>query len=389
MPLKALKQFIAKLFADITTIPKSLQQSHFPELDGLRGLAILLLLMVHFGFNYYLRHYGVSISSTTSAHIFFVLSGFLITTLLLKEKLRNGRISLKYFYIRRALRILPVAWLFLIVLIGLNRFLYLHIPVADFIASLLFFKNFPMRNEPYTAHFWSLAVEEQFYFSFPILLAINTRWYTILSLSIVILVPLACIIGGLQLDWLSNNPVLHFIIRCCRYAFWKGPIIILIGSLFSILIFKGIIKPEKIKAHYLLSTILVIVAIVIHRQTSLFYTKYVSEYLSALLVGIAMVISISHKDFLSKLLSTAFLTTMGVLSYSIYIWQELFIGVKAFQPWMQYFTLLPMWGVILVKLAFLAIIVSFSFIFEVEFLKLKDKFHYAREGASKKAAPKS
>ncbi|MEO7211286.1 MAG: acyltransferase [Mucilaginibacter sp.] len=384
-----LKELTRKLLADITEVPAALHASHYPELDGLRGLAICILLIGHFGFNYYLWHYGVSISSATGVHIFFVLSGFLITTLLLKEKLRNGRISLKYFYIRRALRILPVAWLFLIVLIGLNRVFDLHIPAADFITSFLFFKNLPMHNEPYTAHFWSLAVEEQFYLTFPILLAINTRWYTILSLSIVILVPLVCIIGGLQWNWLSNSPVLHFIIRCCRYAFWKGPIIILIGSVFSILLFKGVIKPEKIKAHYLLSAILIIVAIVIHTKTFLFYTKYVSEYLSAILIGIATVISISHKDLLSKLLNTAFLTTMGALSYSIYIWQELFIGVKAFQPWMQYFTQLPMWGIILVKLIFLAIIVSFSFIFEAKFLKLKDKFHYARAGASKKAAPKS
>jgi peptidoglycan/LPS O-acetylase OafA/YrhL len=387
--LAYLKDFSKKLLADITEVPAALQQNHFPELDGLRGLAISILVIGHFGFNYYLRQYGVSIAGAMGVHIFFVLSGFLITSLLLKEKLRNGRISLKYFYIRRALRILPAAWLFLIVLIGLNHFLALHIRSLDFIASFLFFKNLPMRNEPYTAHFWSLAVEEQFYLTFPILLAFNTRWFTLVSLAIVVFVPLICIIDHFAPALLAGNAVLHFIARCCKYAFWKGPVIILIGSVFSILLFKGIIKPENIKAHYFLSVVLLIVAIVIYSKIFLFYTKYVSESLSAILVGIAMVITISHKDFLSKLLSTAFLTTMGVISYSIYIWQELFISVKAFQPWMQYFTLLPIWSAILIKLAFLAIIVSFSFIFEAKFLKLKDKFHYARSGANKKAAAKS
>jgi peptidoglycan/LPS O-acetylase OafA/YrhL len=387
--LAYLKQLYKHLCADITEVPAALQQNHFPELDGLRGLAIIILVIGHFGFNYYLWHYGVIIAGATGVHIFFVLSGFLITTLLLKEKLRNGCISLKYFYIRRALRILPVAWLFLVVLVGLNYSLELHIRASDFIASFLFFKNLPMRNEPYTAHFWSLAVEEQFYLTFPILLAFNTRWYILLSLAIVVFVPSVCIVDHFSPMLLAGNAVLHFIARCCKYAFWKGPVIILIGSMFSILLFKGIIKPEKIKAHYFLSAILLIVAIVIYSKIFLFYTRYVSEYLSAILVGIAMVITISHKDFLSKFLSTAFLTTMGVISYSIYIWQELFISVRAFQPWMQYFILLPVWGVILIKLAFLAIIVSFSFIFEVKFLKLKDKFHYARAGANKKAAAKS
>ncbi len=164
---------------------------------------------------------------------------------------------------------------------------------------------------------------------------------------------------------------------------------ILIGSAFSILSFKGIIKAEKIKAHYFLSIILLVLAIVIHTKIFLFYTKYVSEYVSAILVGTAMLITISHKDLLSKLLSSAFLTTMGALSYSIYIWQELFIGVKAFQPWMQYFTQLPIWAVIIVKLVFLAMIVSFSFVFEAKFLKLKDKFHYSRGDLNKKAASKN
>lgn len=384
-----LKELAHKLSADITEVPPVLQQSHFPALDGLRGLAILLLVFGHFGINYYSWHYGVLFNSTTGVHIFFVLSGFLITTLLIKEKLRNGRISLKHFYIRRALRILPVAWLFLLVLAGLNHVFELHIRLFDFIAAMLFFKNMPMPQEPYTAHFWSLAVEEQFYLTFPILLALNIRWYTIVSLAIVIFVPMVCIIDYFTPVVFTSNAVLHLLVRICNYTFWKGPVIILIGSVFSVLMFKGVIKPEKLKANQFLSLAILLIGIIIHAKTFLLYTKYVSEYLSAILIGFALVITISQKDFLSKILSNVFLTTLGVLSYSIYIWQELFAGPRSLQPWMQYFTQLPLWGAIGFKFIFLAIIVSFSFVFEAWFLKLKDRFHYARNGADKKAAPKS
>lgn len=384
-----LKELYTKLSTDINTVPRSLQQNHFPALDGMRGVAILLLLFGHFNINYYTWHYGVIFNSTTGVHIFFVLSGFLITTLLLKEKLRNGRISLKYFYIRRALRILPLACLFLLVLVGLNYAFDLHIRAFDFLASIFFIKNMPIRQEPYTAHFWSLAVEEQFYLTFPILLSFNIRWYTILSLAIVVFVPMVCIVNYFAPVLFSGNAALHFISRACNYAFWKGPVIILIGSVSSILVFKGVINPERIKANRFLSLALLLIAVIIHAKIFLYYTRYLSEYLSAILVGMVIVITISQKDVLSKILSNVVLTTIGMVSYSIYIWQELFAGPRGFQPWMQYFTQLPVWGMILAKFIFLTIIVSFSFAFETKFLKLKDKFHYVRKGANKKAAPKN
>src|SRR6202000_1097985 len=139
--------------------------------------------------------------SDTGVHIFFVLSGFLIITLLLKEKWRTGGISLKRFYIRRALRILPVAWLFLLVLIALNSWYGLKIPVINFVASFLFFKNLPLPNEPYTAHFLTLAVEEQFYLVFPLLLIFSTNGYLITALSIVILIPLLSVLGYYHAAW--------------------------------------------------------------------------------------------------------------------------------------------------------------------------------------------
>jgi peptidoglycan/LPS O-acetylase OafA/YrhL len=387
--LAYLKKLKTQLSADITSAPQSLQQSHFPVLDGLRGVAIILVLFGHIGVNYYTWHYGVTFNSVTGVHIFFVLSGFLITTLLIKEKLRNGRIALKYFYARRALRVLPVAWLFLLALALINHFFELHIRPFDFIASLLFFKNMPIPNELYTAHFWSLAVEVQFYLSFPILLVYNLRWYTIVSLAIVIVVPLVCITDHLFPLLLTGNSFLHFFVRICTYAFWKGPVIILIGSVFSLLMFKGVIKPESIKASRFLSLVLLLIAIVIHAKIFLFYTKYVSEYLSAVLVATAMVMSLGQKDLLNKALSNAFLTIIGTLSYSIYIWQQLFAWPGNMQPWMEYFKQLPIWAVIGTRLIFIAIIVSFSFAFEARFLKLKDRLHYIREKGNKKAAPDS
>ena len=362
-------------FKEITKIPASLQGCYFRSLDGLRGIAILMVICHHFGVNHFLRGSGLFIDSNTGVHIFFVLSGFLITTLLIKEKLKTGKVSLKHFFIRRILRILPVAYLFLLVLIVLNACLHLQVHLIDFVASFLFFKNLSLRNEPYTAHLWSLAVEEQFYLIFPFLLSYDTNRYLMVALAIIVGVPIIAILGNYHVSILFANPAVAFITRVIMYSFWKGPVIILIGSVFSILIFKGIIKPEKVSSKYFLSFILLALAIVIHSKTFVFYTKYLSEYLSAILIAYAIILSINTKNFLSFILENGILVKIGILSYSLYIWQELFIGSRAWEPWMQMLSGSPLYFIILVKVIITFIIAALSYyLFESKFLKLKSRF---------------
>jgi len=376
--VKYFNNVINKLFADITEVPVILQDNYYPALTGLRGVAILMVLLHHFGVDNYTLPYGVFIDSNAGVHIFFVLSGFLITTLLLKEKLANGRIRLSDFYIRRALRILPVAYLFLLILMVLNHYYHLHIPRADFIASLLFYKNLPMLNEPYTAHFWSLAVEEQFYLTFPLLLALNTNRYMVVAISITVIVPVVCILNHFQFGPLIYTSAGQFISKICMYAFWKGPVIILVGSVFSLLLFKGIIRPERFAPNYFLSFILLVGAVVFTNKYFLLYSKYTSEYMSAFLTAFTIMLMLSKRDFLSTLLTSTFLLRMGVLSYSIYIWQELFIGYKPWQPWLYYFAGQPVWILIIFKIFLIMCIATASWYFESIFLNIKSRYKYGK-----------
>ncbi|MBD1392659.1 acyltransferase family protein [Mucilaginibacter glaciei] len=367
-----------KLLADIKTPSPALLGGHYPALDGLRGVAILFVLLAHVGLNRYLWHMGFYLQSATGVHIFFVISGFLITTLLLKEKLASGGVSLRRFYMRRALRILPVAYLFLVVLIILNQVYQLKIAPADFIASFLFYKNLPMPNEPYTAHFWSLAVEQQFYLTFPAVLAFNTNRYLVLSMSIVVIVPAVCILSYLGLSALNDNSYGLLLSKLCMYAFWKGPVIILIGSVMALLVFKGIVSPEKIRGGFFLSFILLLSAIAIQYPRFLLYSKYTSEFLSAIMIAMVITFTINRKDFLSLILSSKLLRRIGVLSYSIYIWQELFIGLVAWQPWLVTFRALPIWTLMMVKLLAIIIIAIASYRFESLFLRLKSRYRFTR-----------
>ena len=373
--MKYLKKLRNKLFAEITTVPVIVQDSYYPSLDGLRGIAILMVILYHFSFNRFLRPFHFLINGELGVNIFFVISGFLITTLLLKEKLAYGKISLKRFYTRRALRIIPVAYLFLIILIILNNLYKIKLPASAFISSFLFYKNFPYQFEPYSGHFWSLAAEVQFYLIFPFLLVWNTNRYMIIVISIVIVVPVISILGFYHAGFLYSNHTIHLVTQITMYSFWNGPFIILIGSLASIFLFKGVISIEKNKGNYFLSFLLLLIAITISNKLAVFYSKYLSEYVSAILIAWIILLNLKKSGLLSAILTNPVFVKVGIISYSLYVWQELFVGNRSFPPWMKPFHNCPLGLFVMLKLVsvFLIAFASYYF-FEKKFLKIKIRF---------------
>jgi peptidoglycan/LPS O-acetylase OafA/YrhL len=363
-----------KLPAEITEVPKLVSANYFPALDGLRAIAVMMVILYHMGINHYLYPFHILLNGDFGVDIFFVISGFLITTLLLKEKVTYGSISLKRFYLRRVLRIVPVAYIFLIVLAGLNFLYQFHISTPNFIAAFLFYKNVPGYAEPFLGHYWSLAAEVQFYLIFPYLLSLNPNRYFLLILSIVIIVPVISILGYYHAEFLFANPFISIITRIIMFIFWNGPYIILIGSLFSLLLFKKIINFDGIKVNSALSTLVLVAAVLITTRSFSFYTPYLSEFIASILVAFTLLLNLKG-DFLSKLLSTKAFVKTGIISYSLYIWQQPFLGTRTWQPWMKVFSACPIWLFIIVKLIvlFAAAITSYHLI-EKPFLKLKRRF---------------
>ncbi len=150
--------------------------AHVASLDGLRAIAIMAVMAVHSGFP------GASLGFL-GVDLFFVLSGFLITTLLLAEYSRSGTISLTKFWGRRFLRLMPAYWLYAIFLT--SAMVVFHWGTLSthggwtpryYIASIwLYFVNYAPQGgiwslQAFALHLWSLAVEEQFYFCWPVLL---------------------------------------------------------------------------------------------------------------------------------------------------------------------------------------------------------------------------
>lgn len=151
-----------------------------PYLDGLRGVAILAVLGMH---THHVTGWSLLAGGSLGVDIFFVLSGFLITSLLLEEHARDGAVRLKSFYVRRALRLLP-AFVLLLAALALGGAAMLSaaeaartlraIPIAFFYLSDLAIA-FGAADLGALKHTWSLAVEEQFYLVWPPLLCLALR----------------------------------------------------------------------------------------------------------------------------------------------------------------------------------------------------------------------
>ncbi len=320
----------------------------------------------HFGRN---ESWLTYVDGAIGVHIFFILSGFLITTLLLKEKIVTGNISLRNFYIRRFLRIIPVAYLYLLVLIVLNYLFGLNIPALSFLMSFSFFRNIPLTNDWYTGHFWTLASEEQFYIITPILLSLWPNKYIKLSIILLVIVPLVDYTGFHNIGIFYTNRTIHVITMTFIALTSRSALYIITGSLFSILLFKGIINIERFNKKYYLSFFLLIIAGIIHFPNHLINIPYVSAVIFAVLIGFVIVLNLSEDNMLTLILKNPILNRIGILSYSIYIWQQIF---TVYQPWKGSFKYSQN---IFVNAAALFIVSYCSYnYFEKPFLKLKKHF---------------
>lgn len=343
-------------------------QSRFPSLDGFRGISIILVIFSHIYFEDHSKGLVLNIfNGVFGVNIFFVISGFLITTLLLREKEKNGFISLKNFYIRRVLRIFPVAYLFLIVLAGLDIFFALKIGILSFLGSAFYVRNIGIYSvaDFQTGHFWSLSVEEQFYIFFPFLLKKNLRIYAFTLVFLLLLIPVVI-----------HEKFYHFpLFKIYAFDILAQLIMnsspILIGSLTSVLIYKNKLSVKSPFSDTLLINIsLFVLAAMVNNAFFKFIPSVLDTTLSSVLIMALILNNLkAGSNLFYRFLNSKLLVETGILSYSIYVWQQLFTHD---QPWKHLF---PGADSILLNMIALFIVswASYNF-YEKRFLALKSKF---------------
>lgn len=299
------------------------------EIDGLRAFAVIPVILYHAGFEWLSGGY-------VGVDIFFVISGYLITTIIIKE-LDAGTFTIANFYERRARRILPA--LFFVILICLPFAWYWLLPfeLKDFGKSLmavtLFSSNilFWLESDYFAAgaelipllHTWSLAVEEQFYIFFPLLMilfwSLGKRWLLII-LSIIALVSL----GLTEWGW-RQFPEANFYLIPTRA--WE----LMIGALTAFYLFYK--TPSINKQHTSFYQIASMAGLILIVGSIFLLNKSIpfpSLYALAPTVGTALIILFTTPATLTyQILSQRLFVAIGLISYSAYLWhQPLFVFTR-------------------------------------------------------------
>jgi peptidoglycan/LPS O-acetylase OafA/YrhL len=347
------------------SLAQGLSGSQIPGLDGLRAFAVMAVVVYHFGLEFIPGGMGVL--------AFFVLSGFLITWLLLKEFDKSNSISLKSFYTRRSLRIFPAFYVYWLLVVGLLLLRGREVPWPQATASFFYVCNyyhaFVGHLSTGFAHTWSLGVEEQFYLFWPLafLLLQRSRFDTARSLTLLI-----------PLFWV-HRLLLQFVWRVKEVyiyeAFDARADHLLVGCLLAIALRRKL-KPglwQSLCAHPALGLIpvaLLALSAVAAQHSSVVYRNTIGFMIDPLLVAVLIVQLIAFSNTtLWGWMNWGWLRYLGRISYSTYLYQELLT-----YPLKQRLSALPVPLQLLATVAGIVLAASLSyFVVERPFLKLKDR----------------
>ena len=296
-----------------------------PEIDGLRAIAVGAVI---------LYHAQITILGSQSfkggfigVDIFFVISGYLITSIIFKELVTTGSFSFKYFYERRIRRILPSLLFVMLVSLPFAWIYLLPSDLIDFSKSILYSLGFSSNfyfhysDQVYGAtdgllkpflHTWSLSVEEQFYIVFPVVLLITFKFFRKYLIYILLI---GFIISLGLTEWTSRNyPSASFYFLHTRI--WE----LLAGS---ILAYFEITKGHRSK-NQLLNLILPTIGLLLIGYSIIFFDDNIfhpSFYTLFPIIGVCLIIWFSNKDeLITKILSTKLFVGVGLISYSLYLW---------------------------------------------------------------------
>ena len=303
-----------------------------PSLDGLRALSICLVLLGHLsgtrGFGR--LDLGIGDYARLGVVVFFVISGFLITRLMVSEHAKRGRVSLKLFYARRALRLFPAAYAFIACVCLLWWAGVVHLQARDIWHAVTYTVNYLPGRSWQIGHLWSLSVEEQFYLIWPCTFVL---------------------LGSRRAGWVAAGVILFGpVARSCSWLFLRGtpyydlemfPMVA--DSLAMGCLLAKIGGWLEGKTWYLqlfrpaYSAGLVVLILALNRYSG--YTVVGVFGASVINASLAVLIHRSvycSGDWFGRVLNWKPVAFVGVLSYSLYLWQQLFLNRNSF-AWVNAF----------------------------------------------------
>ncbi len=306
--------------------------NRLPTLDGWRGIAIALVLFDHLQAAVMGGYYRPWLQ--TGQHgvtIFFVLSGFLITS-----KLLEGPINLRRFYLRRFFRLMPVAWVYLAA-VALFTVFGERQPVSpsELASCVLSFRNFFGPSPTlYFAHFWSLAIEEQFYLVWPcLLLFLGTRRSRRLPITIAIAATVSVALYRTAL-WSSYNQQwrsFHTEVRADA---------LLIGCLLALLHAAPLWRSrlQRSSAYFCLPALVILL-------WSIAFWHWLPPLYECVAIALLISATVLHPQSIAvRPLQWRSLAWLGTVSYSVYVWQQVFFVYRGAATTIPLLMLMPVFA---------------------------------------------
>jgi peptidoglycan/LPS O-acetylase OafA/YrhL len=295
---------------------------HTPSLDGLRAVSIGFVLLGHLsGTRGFVRlNLGIGDYAHLGVVVFFVISGFLITRLLLSEHATKGRVSLKLFYARRALRLFPASYAFIACVTLLWLAGRVHLEARDLWHAVTYTVNYLPGRSWAIGHLWSLSVEEQFYLLWPCaFVALAPRRATWVAAGVILLGPVARL--GARL-FLAGTPFrdleLFPMVADCLAA---GCLLARVsGWLEEQRWYLQLFRPACSAG---------LLALILLTNRLMGFTAVWILGSTVINIGIAILVHRSvycFRDRVGQVLNWKPVAFVGVLSYSLYLWQQLFLN---------------------------------------------------------------
>lgn len=308
--------------------PAWLAGGRIPSLDGLRAVAILLVIYSHVmfteGFPSFARLPG-SLSLHLGAfgvQVFFVISGFLITTLIVREIERSGRLDLKQFYIARGLKIFPPFLTVLAALAVMASFGLADLTGFDWLTASTFTTNFVRRPNAVVGHFWSLSIEEHFYLVWPLLLAscsLMRSWR----------IALGCVTFCFVYRCVLANASPEYHLLATRWTFGRVDGIVF-GCLAALAARDAAWRQRMDRVAHSRPlfglVVLVLTATFVASEVSWRWSIAVSFTAESICLALILWTVVRRPEtFLGSLLHLKWLQAIGLASYSLYLWQQFFV----------------------------------------------------------------
>jgi peptidoglycan/LPS O-acetylase OafA/YrhL len=306
---------------------------NIPSLDGMRAISILLVIVAHSSQNFS-RWIKIPLGSYllfahTGVSVFFVISGFLITSLLLKELHATGTIGLKRFYLRRAFRIFPPFYLYLGIIFVLALVGVFHTPLRAFFFAAIYTSNYyfgPGGDFLGLQHIWSLSVEEQFYLLWPAaLLLLGKRRAIYLAGFLILISPWSRLVTYFVLapehralvDRMFHSSIDTIMFGCLLALLWQN-------DRFNRLLRMGTNSWSMAGAVFFL--FLVDPLLDLRFRGS--YSMLIGMTLEGISICLITVYVVRRPEtFPGRVLNTPILRHIGVISYSLYLWQNILTAV--------------------------------------------------------------